>query len=263
MKESSIFNIPLNAIGVNNNDWVKVNHYAIKEVVAGLMKANAFDIVPIVDANEECEFCWKTVTEGDYSSIEKYKIGSADIIYHKTELKDYLKKMHRENRSWYFLGDHNKINGLISACNLNSRFLRVYVYQMICELEMNLGHYFKSQLDQSAIIEQLSKLAEESENGSAQDVLDRYNAAKEKGLDNHIVEYLYLLQFYKLIVKLNLKEQIGYTSGKKIKRDFGFINEFRNWSAHPLKTDIKVSLQTGLWELSNLVGSLRLTFQKF
>lgn len=138
-------------------------------------------------------------------------------------------KRAKDDRSFHFLvGTRGLVAGMISAANLNCRIVRVYLFNVISELEISLAQFVDS-----SSLDILSYLATGS--GERRRTLDRFNADRVNGVDAPVVEYLRLVDLFNLGIRAGLPSVVGMPD--KILRSIRTqVNELRNRVAHPTRS---------------------------
>ena len=84
------------------------------------MAEKRFDVLPVA-LGATVEEYFQTTNWGDYSSIVREQITEADIVPLQTSIRDIIRDFASEDRLFYFLGNKDRIAGLISIVNLNAR----------------------------------------------------------------------------------------------------------------------------------------------
>lgn len=190
------------------------------------MRKQRFDILPIVSGTEVKKY-FRTDKQNDYSSISEKSINHQDVIPFHTHIRDVIKGLASESRNFYFLHNERRIVGLISDVNLNCRQVKVYLFSLLSELEIRLGHFITEHI----LEDELVKLT------FGKDVKEHYEEDKMKGKDVPFVEYLYLSNLINIIVKQKLCAQLGY-SQTAFGEELGSLNNLRNDVAHPVHSII-------------------------
>lgn len=228
-------------IGIGRSRWVGIKpEEASTQKAIAMMKQGRFDVLPIDPGDSYPIYdyfstsqphCWITET------VKKHSLNHSDVISAQTPIIDLIEKLVREHRSFFFLTYANKIAGLVSLVNLNSREVRVYLYSLICEFETRLIRLLKkSQLSEDLILAEMKPSAKDS-----------YHQDKDSGYDNEITEYLYLSDLLEIIRKNDLYKTMGYSGTNQFKK-LNSLNELRNQIMHPQRSLVnnEASLQQ-LW----------------
>ena len=219
-------------ICVHKWDWTSMKSSQSKEAKQ-LMLRESFDIVPIEQSGKITSY-FKTVTFGDYSSIMSHNIEQEDLIYYRLSFSDLIKKMKKENRSYYFLHNSDGILGFISLPQLNCLAVFNYLYQALASLERKMIQYIKSISTEEKIIEILSETSCKQSKG----LLDYYKKQKQNNVDNSIYEVLY---FSTICVRLNgLEDNVpekdrGLLKYRKLFSSEQVLGKLRNNVAHPVR----------------------------
>jgi hypothetical protein len=227
----TVVDIDAAVVGISSTRWTSIPVAdASTENAAQEMSKHHFDILPIVDADGVKEYFHTEVWE-DYSSVIRRRITHRDVIPFATPLRDVIEGFALKSRSFYFLGNERRIVGLISVANLNCRQVRVYLFSLLSELEIELGNLISEHCSETELLDLTFGAA--TQKSKHESVRDRYNSAKAKGVDVQVVEYLYLPDMIKVIGKKKLFGQLGYQSCGKFADVFNPLVSLRNTVAHP------------------------------
>jgi hypothetical protein len=93
---------------------------ATKAQAEAIMRQQRFDILPVAN-DAEIKKYFRTHRWNDYSSISHETITHRDVIPFHTHIRDVIKGVALESRSFYFLHNERRVVGLISVVNLNCR----------------------------------------------------------------------------------------------------------------------------------------------
>jgi hypothetical protein len=99
------------------------------------------------------------------------------------------------------LNNERRIVRLISVVNLNCRQVKVYLFSLLSELEIQLGNLVSRQCQESEL---LAMTFGASDNPKFAEVKARYHTDKTKGVDVPFVEYLFLSDLINVIAKKRL-----------------------------------------------------------
>ena len=209
------------------------------------MSDHRFDILPILATDGVREY-FHTKVWDDYSTVNRERITHRDVISFATPLRDVIQGFALKSRHFYFLGNERRIVGLISVANLNCRQVRVYLFSLLSELELELGKLISDRCEDSELLDLTFGTDPKPK---YEGVKQRYNSDKAKGIDVPFVEYLYLSDMIKVIRKKKLYDQLGYQSAGKFEDAFGSLVELRDAVAHPTRSLIVDSASCNkLWE---------------
>lgn len=214
--------------GISRYRWVAVQDG--KEDHKELMAKYRFDVIPIEPADQVVTEYYTTIAPGKYEEVERRSITYSDVIPLDTPIREVIYRFAEENRHFFFLSYQNQVSGLISLSNLNCRQVKIYLFSLICELEIRLSRMVQSQVGTEKILAYLRAL-EDNGSESIGKILQHYQAAVEQEYDNDITEFLYLSDFLNLALKWDLHKQLVYSRNKW--DDLGGLNELRNLVAHP------------------------------
>lgn len=250
MKNKFKSKIDINAsaasIGISSEDWIDISSYEEKSTALKIMSSNQFDVLPIKEASGDYIHYWKTIIPGKYDDIIKANVVNSKSIYYDTSLVDLLRLFNKNSQAYYFLTDYNDIVGLVSNVNLNSKPVYTFFYVYLSEVEIDLGNWIDSILDEEEILEIITEKSLNSKNTTSVDVLKRYSNEEEENINRRLIEYLYLTQYDSIIRIKKLFSALGYQSANKFGADFSYLTLYRNWFAHPLNYN-KIDLKNDLW----------------
>jgi len=227
--------ITISSICIMKSDWTYALHNELKEQAFDKMQKNKFDVLPVREADGAFKKYFKTKEWGDFgvNDIRKYEIKPKDCIYHLTDIKDAVKAFAKTDRNFFFLKDEKEVVGLITAGNLNSKHVYIYLYNLISQLEFGLGRLInRSGIDDH----ELYRIFEE--NNKSVKPNTRFRREIKKGLDHKFIEFAYIGDMAWIIREKNLHRKIGIT-GKDFDSSVKLVNKLRNIVAHPVNSLIK------------------------
>jgi hypothetical protein len=231
----TVVDIDAAVVGVSSARWTAIlETEATAERAAEIMKANRFDTLPIESEKGIKEY-FQTDTWNHYSSIARRAVIHRDVIPYKTPLRNVIQGFTSEARNFYFLSNERRIVGLISVANLNCRQVKVYLFSLLSELEIQLGNLVSLHCQESEL---LAMTFGASDNPKFAEVKARYHADKTKGVDVPFVEYLFLSDLINVIAKKQLYNTLGCQSRKQFEQDFGPLIKLRDAVAHPTRSII-------------------------
>jgi CBS domain-containing protein len=242
----TVVDIDAAVVGISSSRWTTIPiAEATTDEAARIMSDYRFDILPVKAADGVKEY-FHTKDWDDYSTVIRERITHRDVISFATPLRDVIQGFALKSRHFYFLGNERRIVGLISVANLNCRQVRVYLFSLLSELEIELGKLISDHCEESELL----KLTFGTDpKPKYEDVKKRYNLDKANGIDIPVVEYLYLSDMISLIRKKKLFVQLGYQSAGKFDDAFNSLVELRNAVAHPTRSLIVDSTSCNkLWE---------------
>ncbi len=227
------------------------------------MQKNKFDVLPIQEADGTFKKYFKTKEWGDFevNDIKVYEIKKKDCIDHLTNIKDAVKAFAKGDRNYFFLKNEKGIAGLLTAGNLNSKHVYVYLYNLISQLEFELGRLInKSGMDDHELISIFE------ENNRSVKPNTRYKREIKKGLDHKFIECAYLGDMAWIIRRKNFHRKIGIT-GKDFDSSIKLVNKLRNIVAHPVNSLIKgknsiIELDMTITKIEFLTGKIKQLFIK-
>lgn len=219
-------------IGINKWDWECVGKRDLESAKA-IMKRNSFDVLPVTTNGGVTEY-FKTRIWGDFNSIELRPILESDKIYYRLSFYDFLKRMIREDRDFYFLTDSQEILGLISLNNLNCLAVYNYIYQITSGLERRVTEMLKDQFPEDYIVDILSRTSDKT----AEEILKEFKDLKEKNRENSIFDFLYFPTLSTILKHsiTDLPEEFKPIEAFRKKFHSNHVyGSLRNAVAHPVK----------------------------
>ncbi|MEO6695151.1 MAG: hypothetical protein ABIY50_08950, partial [Ignavibacteria bacterium] len=229
----------ISSIFKSQSDWIYGRHNETIEQAFDKMQKNKFDILPVRDADGIFKKYFKTKESGEFgvNDIKLFEIKPKDCLDHFTNIKDavkaFAKAFAKSDRNFFFVKNGKEVAGLLTAGNLNSKHVYVYLYNLISQLEFELGMLInKSGIDDNELFGIL-----EENNRSVKPNL-RYKREIKKGLDHKFIECAYLGDMAWIIKEKNLHRKIKMT-GKDFDSSIKLVNKLRNIVAHPVNSLIK------------------------
>ncbi len=227
--------LTISSLSINSSDWTYARHKETKEQAFVKMQKNKFDILPIQDADGTFKKYFKTKEWGNFgvNEIRAHVIKPKDHIPHSANIKDVLKAFAKRNRNFFFLTNGKEVTGLITAANLNSKHVYIYLYNLISQFEFAMGRLINgSGIDDN----ELYRIFEENNRSVKPNI--RYRREIKKGLDHKFVEFAYIGDMAWIIRRKNLHRKIKMT-GKEFDSSVKLVNKLRNIVAHPVNSLIK------------------------
>jgi hypothetical protein len=236
----NVVNVTAAVIGISKQRWEALKDREANAVKAReIMAERRFDILPIVSDSGVKEY-FRADMWNDYSSISKRQIYDNDIINFTTPLRDLIHRLAAESRHFFFLGNETEVVGLVSVVDLNSRQVKVYFYNLLSELEIRLGRFLASKVTEGELLGMELGNTKEANGGknSYEESKRCYEKDLKSGVESSFIEYLYLSQFIKIIVKKDLHSALGYSRKSEFNSELGSLNDLRNQVAHPNRSII-------------------------
>ncbi|MBK8553248.1 MAG: hypothetical protein IPL53_20180 [Ignavibacteria bacterium] len=222
-------------ICINKSDWIYADYNQTKEQAFDKMQKNRFDVLPVREADGTFKKYFKAKEWGNFgvNDIKMFEIKPKDCIDHETSIKDAVKAFAKRNRNFFFLKNGKEVTGLLTAANLNSKHVYIYLYNLISQLEFELGRLINiSENDDNELV----RIFEE--NNKSVKPNTRYRREIKKGLDHKFIEFAYIGDMAWIIRQKNLHRKIGMTA-KDFDSSIKLINKLRNIVAHPVNSLIK------------------------
>ncbi len=225
------------SICISKSEWTYADHNETKENVFEKMKKNRFDIMPVRDAGGIFKKYFKAKEWGNFgvNDIQLFEIKQKDCVDHLSGIKDVIKAfaIAKSDRNFFFITNEKKVAGLITAANLNSKHVYIYLYNLISQLEFELGRLIsRSGIDDNELVRIF-----EANNKSVKPNT-RYRREIKKGLDHKFIEFAYIGDMAWIIRQKNLHRKIGI-SAKDFDSSIKLINKLRNIVAHPVNSLVK------------------------
>lgn len=227
-------------IGISRKSWKSLKDKEVEpEKAREIMSRERFDILPIESDSGVKEY-FRTNLWSDFSSISRRQILDADVIPYQASLRNLIEGFASQSRQFFFLGDKEEVVGLVTIVHLNERQVKVYLFNLLSELEIRLSHFLSSRVSEETLLEK--------EFGISDKIRNAYKSDVAKGVDVSFTEYLYLSNFIRIIKKLGLHEDLGYSTTQYEKK-LGSLNDLRHKVAHPIRSIITEPSSVGkLWK---------------
>jgi len=217
-------------VGISDQRWEHVTEAeASNEVsIQSRMREKQFDVMPIVSAAGTQEY-FVTAVWNDYSTIVRKQIGDEDLIPYDTDLREVIRRFAHDQRHFYFLSGPKPVVGLISIVNLNCRQVKVFLFNLMAELELALTTLINRHLSDADLLAMA-----EGRTGDFAQSRQSYKEAKHEGVDAPFVEYLTLPTLINVIISQGLYKELGYSRTRFEK--LGGLRKLRNDVAHPARS---------------------------
>jgi hypothetical protein len=238
-------------VGISDQRWEYVLETEASDEVGirSRMRDKRFDIMPIVSFDETREY-FITRSWSDYSTIVRQPIRTEDLIPYDTDLREVIKRFALNERHFYFLSGPKPVVGLISVVNLNCRLVKVFLFDLLAELELNLAALITRNLSDVDLLAMA-----ESRRGDFAESLKYYEETKREGVDAAFVEYLTLSTLINVCITQGLHKVLGYSRTHFEK--LGRLRNLRNAVAHPARSLVtNPSSCVKLWEKLQLIEEI-------
>ena len=248
----SVVDIDAAVVGVGRSRWTYIAAEDASEKTAlELMKSNRFDILPIVEDGKVKEY-YQTQEPNDFSQAAKQTITYRDVVPLHTHVRDVIKSFAEHDRTFYFLSNENEVVGLITVANLNCRQVKTYLFSLLSELEIRLGQFVSERIPEDEL---LAMTFGEAVKDKHENVKERFEEDRGKGIELAFVEYLYLSDLIDLVLRTDLYKDLGYT--KKAFKKVNSLNELRHAVAHPARSIVgNRDATTTLWRRIDRIEEL-------
>jgi hypothetical protein len=246
--DPNIIKVTAASVGISSKRWTGIKENQIEnDNYKLIMLNNHFDILPIISNSDNVKEFFKSDIPNKYERIARCQIYYNDIIPLETPIREVIKGFSTEKRIFYFLTFQDRVSGLITLSNLNSRGVYVFIYKQICELEKELGNFIQKTIEKSKI--------EKYVQDRLPNIWEDYQVLITQDLENNIIELLYLKDFFNIINHFKIFNLLNYS--KKEWENLNSINELRNPIAHPNRNLLnKKNDIDALWRRINRLGEL-------
>ncbi|HEY9664550.1 MAG TPA: hypothetical protein V6C65_39420 [Allocoleopsis sp.] len=214
-------------IGVERSRWTAL---ALEKASSGfaceVMKRNRFDVLPIDDGGETLVTEYFHTQERSLwtsETIQRSEIINSDLLEASTSLESLVNAFVQSERTFYFLSQNDMICRLVTLADLNSRQAKFYLFAPLCELEVRLGRWVQSHVDEDRIRRKLKP-----------DARGNYEIDRDRGFEARPIEYASLSNLLQIITQSRVYGDLGYT-----KQQFNELNtlvELRNQVMHPVRS---------------------------
>jgi len=230
--------------GISRAHWVSLDERAsTTEQALETMRQYRFDVLPITSGSAVTGY-FQTNGWNDFTSVSRKRITYKDVIPFQTHIRDLIKSFALDSRLFFFLNDENRIVGLVSVANLNCRQVRVYLFNLLSELEIRLGQFLLAHLSEAELLE-MTFLGDNAD--KYESVKKRYKTDRDNGVESPFVDYLYLSDLINIVLKRELHSKLGYEK-KEFQSNLGSLNDLRDTVAHPNRSLItSVNTVEQLW----------------
>lgn len=246
------------AIGISAAQWIALPAAeATPERAQSMLESHRLDFLPLEMPNGRIrEYYRKTST----TAPERVLITHHDTLAVTTPVREVIRAFAETDRRMYFLLLEERIVGLVTVANLNSRPVNVYLFNLLSEVELRLAAFLRRNLPVPEVEDYLLDKAQNSDSPDARrrvgEVLARYREDCAAGLDNHVTEYLYFSDLLNLTKNQGLYRQLQYPSGKAFTQ-VKPLNALRNQVAHPTRSLVTAAEPARvLWSKLDLLEEL-------
>jgi hypothetical protein len=234
-RREDVIDVDAAVVGISRLRWESATPEEAQEPerVRVKMEARRFDVLPVDESGAEVSSYFVTKEWGDYSAVEQREITYDDVIPQSTPLPAVVRRF-AEGRRFFFLANERRVTGLISVVNLNCRQARIYLFALLCDLEVRLGELVQAEVGRSLSTEDVLSEAKK-------EVRERYEADRQQDVEREVVEYLYLPDLLKLVRKRDLQGALGYESKSGFEKEFNRLVKLRNAVAHPAQSLVRTA----------------------
>lgn len=221
-------------IGISKERWTSINESEIGKVdYKKIMKDNRFDHLPIVDKNGFVTEFFKAVDLKNFEEVTRVTIKRPeDTIPLNMDIREVIYQFSMSRTFFFLTCKNDEIVGLITIGNLNSKQVYVFIYNLICELEIKLANFVNFNLDTDQILKWME--SKNNDKTNYKKVVKKFYELKKDGLENKITELFFFKDFFILI-----KDKKLYTRLELLDKDwasFYDLNNLRNIIAHPARS---------------------------
>jgi len=246
----TVVDVDAAVIGICRKSWKSIeDKEAEPEKAQEIMSKERFDILPIESDSGVKEY-YRTNLWSVFSSISRKQILDTDVIHCQTSLRDLIERFASQPKEFFFLGDEEEIVGLVSIVHLNERQVKVYLFNLLSELEIRLSRFLSSKKSDEELLEiefETSDQQNDKMPSSYEKIKENYRSDVKNGVDVPFTEYVYLSNFIRIIRKLGLHKDLGYSTTQYDK--LGSLVDLRHKVAHPNRSIITEADSVGqLWK---------------
>lgn len=188
-------------------------------------KEQNFDLLPVVMDEQVVGVLYEGIAEPE-ALTDRW------LVSRDTAIPDLLALFVESRQPGFFVLHRQELVGLVTPADLNKMPARVYVYNVIGELELALAYlvraHFRDDPDQL-----LPMLSEERED----ELRVQIDKLRDENADVDAVQFLYLSELIRIVAKTQpLRSALGYSSKSETKRELGGLNDLRDQTMHPVRT---------------------------
>jgi hypothetical protein len=213
------------------------------------MRSHRFDGLPILPGNggppRECFCAVDSPATWTAKTIKREEIPFHQTIPANATLLELIERfLGSEKTPFLFLTVNERIAGLVTVADLNSRPVQVWLFALLCEFETELA----SLIDHTCSEEDICFFMKEE----GRECFDR---DRQNGVDNRPVSYLYLPAMLQILKERpEVAQRLGTTGAQKLlkMKDLG---DLRNRVMHPLR--LLVDAISSLKDFHRMVRQLR------
>ncbi len=217
-------------IGLSRSQWTSVPSTYKKHEASEIMKKHRFDVMPIIEKDGSINRYFRSEKWGDREQIIRSKITEEDTLYYLTHIRDVLQVMGEHRKTYFFLENETRILGLLTITHLNARPVYLFLYHTLLYLETEMSDWLKKVLGDEAVLRILEELpGGDVEHGG----LKQYREDRSSGIDNDIMEYLFLGDMFEIIRREQLYPHLSYKSLDQFEKHLRKLRQMRNTVAHP------------------------------
>lgn len=187
-------------------------------------ESQQYDVIPVTEKG-------RIVGVLEKGAGEMQKLSEQWLVSRDTGVPDLLRLFTSTKRKAFLVLHKQEIVGLVSPADLNKLAARIYLYNLIGEMELGLMTLIKDHFEdrQDEFIQYLS-----SERQEASSTLLQGLEAGNAELD--LLQQLYLSDLINIVVKEPaLREKLRLASRNQAGKALGGLNELRKRIMHPVK----------------------------
>lgn len=223
-------------IGLSRSHWTSVPSTCKKHEAQEIMKQYRFDVMPIIEKDGNVNRYFRSENWGDREHIVRHKITEEDTLYYLTHIRDVLQVMGEHRKTYFFLENETSILGLLTITHLNARPVYLFLYHTLLYLETEMSDWLNKVLGDEVVLHILQDLpGGDSEHGG----LKQYREDRSLGIDNDIMEYLFLGDMFEIIRRKELYTRLSYKSLDQFEKHLRKLRQMRNTVAHPNRSLVK------------------------
>lgn len=243
-------------LGIGIGQWVtqkadkNLTSLRAKERATAKMQKHRFDLLPIIDSDGKVRRYYGTSQWNDFETVDLHTLSYGDVIPLQTHVREVIQRL-ADDRLFYFLSNEERICGLLTIADLNSRAAKIYLFGLTSELEIQFSKLIQSSLSDDELLNRTLALGDSRRFERTK--LD-YRKLREQGLEGHFARHLYFSDLIQIIAQDKLFNHLKCVDEKQFRDRFREVKNLRNKVAHPNASIIeKREDVANLWQTLQIV----------
>ena len=244
--------------GISRVGWTAIQASdATEQNARATMARERFDVLPVENSGN-VEGYFHTMEWNDYSRITRGHISDEDVVLYDSDIRDVISLLSKRSRPFVFLRDDHDVVGLFSVVNLNRRPVKVWLFNLLSEIEVRLGEFVSRHVND----QELYSLTLGATTDPKHEAVKRhYKTDQKNGLELPVAEYLYFKDLIKVAVSNSLHRKLD-SSRTHFERSLGSLAALRDEVAHPARSLVReakgvMSLQRRVERIDDTLKRLR------